>query len=65
MVSILEEAPTGLQKQGQPLYRRLYLASERQDRLPTDAAPGSLALVRSGEGVCIKILFPDGLWAEL
>ena len=65
MISILEETPTGMQKEGQPLCRRLYLAGDKRDHLPTDAAPGSLALVRSDNGVCVKILFPDGLWEEL
>lgn len=62
MITVLEEQQTGLFRNGLRLCRRVYLASGAEDTLPTDAAPGSLALVREGERVRIRILFPDGNW---
>ncbi len=65
MITVLEEQQTGLTRNGLCLARRVYLASGTDDMLPTDAAPGSLALVREGERVHIRILFPDGSWGRL
>ena len=65
MITVLEEMPTGLQREGRTLFRRVYLISDANASLPTDAAPGSLALVRVGEGTVTKILFSDGVWAAI
>lgn len=65
MITVLEEQHTGLTRNGLRLCRRVYLASDALDALPTDAAPGSLALVREGDAVRVRILFPDGSWGRL
>lgn len=65
MMTVLEEMPTGLQKEGRTLFRRVYLVADAGAALPVDAAPGSLALIRMGEGTVTKILFPDGVWASV
>lgn len=65
MITVLEETPTGLQKEGRTLYRRVYLISDMSVALPTDAAPGSLALIRCGNETVTKLLFPDGAWARV
>ena len=65
MITVLEETPTGLQREGRMLYRRVYLISDEKTEFPADAAPGSLALVRVGGEVLTKILFPDGVWADI
>ena len=65
MITVLEETPTGLQRQGRTLFRRVYLVSSEKTPLPVDAAPGSLALVRVGSETVTKILFPDGVWAKV
>ncbi len=65
MITVLEETPTGLQKDGRTLFRRVYLISDAKVAMPHDAAPGSLALLRVGTETVTKILFPDGVWATL
>ena len=65
MITVLEEIKTGLQKNGRELYRRVYLVADGTTALPTDAAPGSVALIRSGESTVTKMLFPDGVWAKI
>ena len=65
MITVLEEMPTALQRDGRCLCRRVYLADSAADALPTDAAPGSLALVRSGDGVQLRMLFSDGAWGTV
>lgn len=65
MITVLEETPTGLQREGRTLFRRVYLVSNGKIALPTDAAPGSLALIKNGGDTVTKILFPDGAWARL
>lgn len=62
MITVLEQTPTGLQRDGKPLFRRVYLVCDGNRPLPTDAAPGSLALVRQSGTVVTKLLFPDGIW---
>ena len=57
MMTVLEQTPTGLQREGKTLYRRVYLISGMDTSLPTDGAPGSLALVRGGDRVVTKMLF--------
>ncbi|MBE6703236.1 MAG: hypothetical protein E7585_07505 [Ruminococcaceae bacterium] len=65
MITVLEEMPTGLQREGRILFRRVYLVPDCHMALPTDGAPGSLALVREGEAVATHILFPDGVWGRM
>ena len=65
MITVLEEIKTGLQKNGRELYRRVYLVADGKTALPTDAASGSVALIRSGESTVTKMLFPDGVWAKI
>ena len=65
MITVLEETATGMQRDGRRLSRRVYLATDGADILPDDAAPGSLALVRNGSDVQIKLLFPDGVWCAV
>lgn len=65
MITVLEQTPTGLQRDGKPLFRRVYLVCDSDRPLPTDAAPGSLALVRQSGAVVTKLLFPDGVWETL
>lgn len=65
MITVLEETPTGLQKEGRTLFRRVYLISDIGTVLPADAAPGSLALIRCGDETVTKLLFPDGAWATV
>lgn len=65
MITVLDETPTGLQKEGRTLFRRIYLISDATVSLPTDAAPGSVALVRVGDSTVTKLLFPDGVWASV
>ena len=65
MITVLEQTPTGLQREGRPLYRRVYLVSDAERPLPTDAAPGSIALVRQDGAVVTKLLFPDGVWERV
>jgi hypothetical protein len=65
MITVLEQTPTGLQREGRPLYRRVYLVCGEEHSLPTDAAPGSVALVRRDGEVATRILFPDGVWGKL
>ena len=65
MITVLEQTPTGLQKEGRPLFRRVYLVCDGERPLPTDAAPGSIALVRQVGGVVTKLLFPDGVWESV
>lgn len=65
MITVLEETPTGLQRQGRTLFRRVYLVSSEKTPLPADAAPGSIALVHVGGETVTKILFPDGAWATV
>lgn len=65
MITVLEESVTGLQRDGRNLYRRVYLVPGKDVRLPTDGAPGSLALVRAGDEVELHILFPDGVWGRV
>ncbi|MBE6691304.1 MAG: hypothetical protein E7590_08535 [Ruminococcaceae bacterium] len=65
MITVLEETPTGLQKEGRTLFRRVYLVPDAETVLPTDAAPGSMALVREGDAVAVKLLFPDGAWGRM
>ena len=65
MITVLEEIKTGVQKNGRELYRRVYLVADEKTALPTDAAPGSVALIRSGECAITKMLFPDGAWARI
>lgn len=65
MITVLEETPTGLQREGRILFRRIYLVPSAEMVLPTDGAPGSLALVRENGGVAAHILFPDGVWGRL
>ena len=62
MITILEETPTAEQKNGKTLYRRVYLACDPKAPLPTDGAPGSVALLRGEDGIIIKLLFADGTW---
>ena len=63
MITVLEEIPTAEQKNGKTLYRRVYLACDPKAPLPTDGAPGSIALLRQEQGIAIKILFADGTWS--
>ncbi len=65
MITVLEQTPTGLQKEGRTLFRRVYLVSDMSVALPTDAAPGSLALIRCGDDTVTKLLFGDGTWARV
>ena len=65
MLTVLEETLTALQRDGRQLYRRVYLCPNAGLKLPTDAAPGSLALVRAGDAVEIHVLFSDGVWGKL
>ncbi len=64
-MTVLEQIPTELQRDGRPLFRRVYLVCDAARPLPTDDAPGSIALVRQGAGVITKILFPDGVWGQI
>ena len=64
MVTILEETPTAEQRGGKTLYRRVYLVSDPAASLPTDGAPGSIALLREADGIGLKILFADGVWGS-
>jgi hypothetical protein len=64
MITILEEIPTEAKKGGKTLYRRVYLSSDPTTPLPTDGAPGSIALLRGTDGIGIKILFADGIWGS-
>lgn len=62
MMTVLEEIPTEEQRDGKTLYRRVYLSSDPTAPLPTDGAPGSIAILKEGDGISIKILFADGVW---
>lgn len=65
MMTVLEQTPTGLQREGRPLFRRVYLVCGAERPLPTDTAPGSIALVKQEGGVVTKLLFPDGVWVQI
>ena len=42
-----------------------WVVSDMSVALPTDAAPGSLALIRCGDDTVTKLLFGDGTWARV
>lgn len=65
MMMVLEESGTALSRDGKRLFRRVYLSSDGNEPLPTDAAAGSLALIKVGDTVVTKMLFPDGKWGRL